>query len=195
MTLSRTAFAFALGVALTLTAAAPAAMAGVVYNFTFTPGTTDTGTPIEAFSFSFTEPGFITSTSDVSFTTFDMTDGANSDAITFGEATDNGDSSYCFDFVSSSNQLSSGCGLDASSEQGYVDFVLSGQLPTALGVYTDTSGIVLLDYSGNSFDRTYGTLTLDVTSSATPEPATFGLAGVGAMLACLIAARRLRSTP
>jgi MYXO-CTERM domain-containing protein len=73
--------------------------------------------------------------------------------------------------------------LDASSGQAYIDFALSGLLPSALGVYTDTGGVVLLDYSGNSFDRTYGTITLDVTSSVTPEPSTFGLAGIALALA------------
>jgi hypothetical protein len=159
-----------------------------------------TSGPIESFSFSLIEPGFVPSGPLPDFTAFAVTDGTNSWTMTAGSLSPEG----CFEFGTPFATLgeppftcSVGVGGPGFSQGGFyvVANGLSGP-PTTLG--SSTVGI------GGSFDTAAGfeylsndtgTMTLTISdATVTPEPAEDSLAAIG-LLALFAFVRRKSKQP
>lgn len=160
------AFAFSVG--------AFSARADILYNFSFTPTSTLYGTEIEAFSFSFTVPAFVTSGESPAFSPVTMTDGVNSATLT-GDLAENAAGLSCFTFATAANAtLYSDCGTGLNPPNGgsFVADFEGASLPTAVGTYTTEVGDAVFYYGpgggSTNLDSTYGKVVMTV--SSVPEP-------------------------
>jgi hypothetical protein len=118
---------------------------GVVYGLQYTPAATLSGSPIEAFSFSFQAstfqalPGYITGPGDLSFALFSLTDGSNSGLIGSGQTVVDGAGKGCFVFLGPSSTNLGGCGAGTAPGDGTGLVNLNSPFPTAPGVYSVVS--------------------------------------------------------
>lgn len=171
-----------LGVVLLLILAA-SARADELYSFSFT----NTGGPIESFSFSFTVPTFVTAGESPSFTPFTITDGTNSVTLTEDLAVAGigfGD----FEFGTSTGSTLESGGITWSPPDGGAIIFDLASLPTADGTYSfEATGGGFYYASGE--DLLDGTATLTI--SAVPEPTSVILMSPMLLGLALVARRRI----
>lgn len=175
---------------LAILAVSPAS-ADIIYDVDFTPDLGipypfNFGNPIEAFSFSFASPTFVSDSTILSFTPFDITDGVNSVLIDFGEAF--GFDQGCFIADSSSTVTATGpCSGDFSSaptagDAAFFGLGFSTGLPTTTGLYS-AGGEVLFHANAVDNGTTHGNFTVTVSDSAggsaAPEPSSITLLAFG----------------
>ena len=175
---------------------AAASQASELYTFNYDAA----NGPVQSFSFSFTSPGFVTDGSSPAFAPFTPTDGTNSWTMVQDLAV-SADPFGCFMFGTTGAALggmppffgpcSVMVGGPGNSEAAFL-VAIDGGLPTVAGVYTPHSFSGLFDTEAgfetiNGFedypDNT-GAMSLTITGTGTPEPASLGLIAIG--LAALI---------
>jgi hypothetical protein len=136
---------------------------------------------VDAFSFSFTVPSFVTAGQSPAFTPFHVTDGTHSWTMVNDLAGSIGGGSIgCFAFDTGGTSFSDFCGAGAfSAPDGAFYLQFNSGLPTATGTDNISTGGGPLDFSGGQ-DRLVasGTLTITSTSTSVPEPASIGLLGL-----------------
>ena len=177
-----------------LSVCAASSWADELYSFSFTPTQVFAGSEIQAFSFSFIVPTFVTSGQSPAFSPVTMTDGVKSTTLSTDLALNSGGIS-CFLFGTAvESTLGPSCSTSAVSPNGgYLFSFFSGSLPTSDGTYSTGAGdATAVFYSGGSFDETTGTLALTVSSvsSTAPEPSPTMLTASILLLAAFAARKR-----
>jgi len=158
------AAAFALSVVAFCTLAGTA-RADLLYQFSL-----NASDGIEAASFSFTVPTFVTAGESPAFTPFTLTDGTHTWTFVDDLAGSFGGGG-CFNFGTGGTAALFSCGGSVAvfSTDAAFRLITSSGLPTAPGVYS-FAGVGIFEFPGGDLDPSL-TGTLDVTGTAVPVPA------------------------